>query len=319
MQPTFFEYVFAMSLLAFKAHQVDLAIVEAGIGGLLDTTNVLDRTLVSVITSIGMDHQDLLGDNLEAIARQKAGIIKPGGQVVYANEKPEVEAVIEEVVRKKEAKSLRLYPILEKVIKRQGETIDFSANTLYYRYKGLKLKTYADYQVDNALLALLVIHSIKTSFPVNQPAIYQGLLSFHHPGRFEQIHPRIMIDGAHNRPAFNQFLETVDQHFADQPKSLLLAIKEGKDLQAILACLKEKPLFDPVYISSISSVASVGLGDLAKALQDYPGQIKPVNDLNQWVKQYINEQNQKKELLFCAGSLYLVSDVRTAVKEEDDT
>jgi dihydrofolate synthase/folylpolyglutamate synthase len=184
--PTFFEVVTVMALKFFAEQKCDLVIWETGLGGRLDATNIV-TPLASVITNIQFDHQQWLGDTLEKIAAEKAGIIKPGVPVITAADEPEALKVIEEVARKQNA------PLI-KVI---------SANKLAALFRGAAtLPLPGDHQLINAALALATVETLQGEIPVSAAAIRTGLGTVNWPGRLQLVHTEsgqdILLDGAHN-------------------------------------------------------------------------------------------------------------------------
>ena len=199
-----FEIDFFFACLWFIEQKVDIAVIEVGLGGLLDSTNTLHHPLCSVIVSIGLDHMERLGSTEEAIALQKAGIIKPGGLVVSGVTQPECQAVIKTVCAEKQA---RLIPV-PAVTVQPGSEVHFTLEDQTYT-----LHTRAQYQARNAAVALTCLRALKQQgeLTLSEEALREGLRKAVWAGRFEvlQEHPLTIIDGAHNAPGIQALCTSV--------------------------------------------------------------------------------------------------------------
>jgi dihydrofolate synthase/folylpolyglutamate synthase len=231
--PTFFEVITVMALKYFAEQKCDLVIWETGLGGRLDATNVV-TPLASVITNIQFDHQQWLGDTLEKIAAEKAGIVKPGVPVLTAADEPEALAVIEKTAREKNA------PLI-KVI---------SANKLAALFRGAAtLPLLGDHQKLNATLALATVEALQSNIPVSATAVRTGLETVNWPGRLQQVTlpngQRILLDGAHNVAGAKALREvlmgTPGTASANCERSVSLAVLvPGAPITLILGALQDK-------------------------------------------------------------------------------
>ena len=231
--PTFFEVITVMALEFFAEQKCDLVIWETGLGGRLDATNVV-TPLASVITNIQFDHQQWLGDTLEKIAAEKAGIVKPGVPVLTAADEPEALAVIEKTAREKNA------PLI-KVI---------SANKLAALFRGAAtLPLLGDHQKLNATLALATVEALQSNIPVSATAVRTGLETVNWPGRLQQVTlpngQRILLDGAHNVAGAKALREvlmgTPGTASANCERSVSLAVLvPGAPITLILGALQDK-------------------------------------------------------------------------------
>lgn len=194
-QPTAFEIETAVSFLAFARWQCSVVVLETGMGGREDATNVIDHVLASVITPIGRDHMHLLGDTLSAIAREKAGIIREGGTVVSYQKEPEATEVIAEVCGEKKA-------VLTTVRRLDMKCITMELGGCVFSYKGenYRTKMTGTYQMENACLAIQTCHCLAEIFPLTTEQILIGVREAYWRGRFEVVcpEPLIVVDGAHN-------------------------------------------------------------------------------------------------------------------------
>ena len=185
LQPlTFFEILFLMGMIIFSQKEIDYCILETGLGGRLDAT-VLSDPVLSIITSISYDHMEILGDTIEKIAAEKAGIIKNGIPVVAVDEENGAFPVIERTAKEKKSPVYGLKSQDLTILKKYENKIDFSINSRYYKISNLKVKTYASYQVQNAALAALAAHVLLPDLAEN--VIRNGILEMFWAGRMEEI------------------------------------------------------------------------------------------------------------------------------------
>ena len=244
--PTFFEVVTVMALRYFADQGCDLIIWETGLGGRLDATNIV-TPLVSVITSIGLDHEKWLGDTLAKIAGEKAGIIKAGVPVVTGVTEPEPLAVIEAVAAARNARLTKVPPA------KNG--IAGSAN----------LSLIGPHQRHNAAVAEAALHAVATVFPINDDAIRFGLENTFWPGRLQRLQrggQLLLLDGAHNPQGAAALAETLWEDFAGRSPALIFGAMKDKDVPAILGLLA--PLGGRIVATKISSERALPAGELAR-------------------------------------------------------
>lgn len=222
-----FEMDTFLSLAYFYQEKVDFAVIEVGLGGIDDATNVI-MPLVSVITNIGLDHQDVLGIGYQAIATKKAGIIKPKVPVVLGHDiNDEALEVLMRVARENMSK---VHPVKSFVIQSINPQLEF-----IYENKSYRIKSQADYQARNASLAIEVIHVLQElNIDVKEEHIQKGLAMGVPPKRFEWLsfHPMIVIDGAHNLEGTIRLIDAV------------IHLKLGKRIRVLAAILKDKPYME---------------------------------------------------------------------------
>jgi dihydrofolate synthase/folylpolyglutamate synthase len=247
--PSFFELVFLMAAKYFQKQQVDYVIFETGMGGRLDATNVV-KPVLCIITSVGLDHIKFLGDTLEKIAGEKAGIIKQGIPVIYFDRKNEATAVIQEYAEKMQADLHLVEKKQYKIINFTEKNIDFSFDSGYYRYSGLQIRKTALYQVENAILAVkaceLLMNRIDNLKDLD--IIKAGLLSMTWPCRMQELAPHIYVDGAHNEEAIEAFCKTLEEMFHKEQKILLFAVSKDKDYQKMIRRLCRIPFEEIVVV-----------------------------------------------------------------------
>ena len=197
-EPTYFEIICVVGMLYFKEQEVDIAIIETGLGGRLDPTNAISNPLACVITAIGLDHTEELGDTLPQIATEKAGIIKPYVPVIYEKTNMQVAQIIEEKAKEVEAPTYQLDNSMYKIILKNATSIDFSLHYQYYKNSVIGINGIASYQVSNASLALLVMAILRDFHQLSAEILLRGIAKAKWPGRMEEVLPRIFLDGVHS-------------------------------------------------------------------------------------------------------------------------
>ena len=300
---SFFEIMTAMALVYFSRKKVEVALLEVGIGGLLDTTNVVNSTM-SVITSIGMDHEEMLGNTLEEIAIQKTGIFKQNQAVVLGNLPSEALQVAEVVGKAYNCdihqfeREFRIEPFEKGLVFTNTDT------QIHISYLNLKGK----YQLENAAVALECFLRFEKNFqlPVRESAIQESFQTVTWPGRMEVVHqsPTVILDGAHNIHALKRFVETVKQHgeLEAQQTILFSALKRKHYKEMVDYLRKELP----------EARLVVTTFDYAGAIErtDYPSsEIEFVENTQQFIENYINKRSDQ-ETLWITGSLYFISFIR---------
>ena len=237
--PTVFEAETALGFWYFKQKACDYVILETGMGGRLDSTNVIGHPVLTVLTSISMDHMAQLGDTLEKIAFEKAGILKEGVPAAVYPQKKEAMTVIESVCREKNVQVLPVdmekLIVGERQISEAGNIFELQQTFDYKDYKNLNINLGGIYQVKNACLAIEALEGLGLDLPL-EPLIRQGLSSARWPGRFECLsrRPLIFIDGAHNAEGAESLRETVKTWFPDKRCILVMGVFADKDYVSIL-------------------------------------------------------------------------------------
>ena len=294
-QLSFFELLTVIALLYFKEQEVDLVLLEVGIGGLLDTTNVVTGE-IAVITSIGLDHQETLGNSLEEIAEQKAGIFKPGRAAVIANLAPEAQLVCQKI---SEDLDVTLYQADRDFSFKSGVFSSSIANL-----SRLKLGLEGTYQEENAALALQVFLLFMTARgeKVNEEAIRRALKTTSWAGRLEAVTEHIYLDGAHNLPALERLVEFIQEKIQQgyQPQILFGALKR-KDYSGMLGYLTDHLPDTALYVTSFDYQGSLEEQDLSGYHR--------VASYRDFIDDFEKSAGEK-DLLFVTGSLYFISEVR---------
>lgn len=294
-QLSFFELLTLIALLYFKEQEVDLVLLEVGIGGLLDTTNVVTGE-IAVITSVGLDHQETLGNSLEEIAKQKSGIFKSGKKAVIAKLAPEAQLVCQKTAKNL---SVDLYQAGQDFSFKKGH---FSSELAEWRDLSLGLE--GAYQEENAALALqaFLLFMVERGELVKETAVRHALEHTHWAGRLEPVTSHVYLDGAHNLPALERLVEFIRGKIQEgyHPQILFGALKR-KDYSGMLGYLTEHLPDLPLFVTSFDYQGSLEEQDLGEY-----SSIASYRDFIDEFEYFAEEQ----DLLFVTGSLYFISEVR---------
>lgn len=292
-QLSYFEILTVIAFLYFKEQEVDLALIEVGIGGLLDTTNVI-RGDIAVISSVGLDHQETLGTSLTAIAEQKAGIFKLGRPAVIGPLPEEARLVFEQ---RAQELGIELYQY-GRDFSLANQTFSNSTMTLSNLELGLK----GGYQEENAALALqaFLLFMQQQGWEIDSAKIRTALQETRWAGRLEEASPGIYLDGAHNLPALERLVEFI-QSQNDKECLLLFGALKRKNYSAMLAYLREALPDVQLTVTSFSDGDSVGSAEAEG--------FRYVEDYRQLIQNFKERQNDN-QLLFITGSLYFIAEVR---------
>lgn len=234
---TLFEMETAMALLHFLKNECDIVVFETGLGGLVDCTNIVEPIL-SIITSIGYDHMDILGNTIEEIATQKAGIIKKNSETIFISQEKNVNDIIEQTCNKKNNLLHLIRQEDWKNVSCQGEYQVFD----YKEFKQVAINLKGMKQIGNACIVLEALKVLqKYGYIVSKQVIETGLKTVVHRARFEVIyqHPTIIFDGGHNEAAIRNLKETIKQYYYNDKKVYILSILKTKDYKAVIKELME--------------------------------------------------------------------------------
>ncbi len=298
--PTQFEVITAAMLWYFAKQEVDIAILETGLGGRLDATNVCDRPLVCAITSIGLDHCQQLGNTLGAIASEKAGIIKPKCPVVIAENAPEAIAALQAKATECDAPITWVNAATRTAIGAIWQGFDYPLPLL------------GNHQLINSAIAIATIQSLRTQgWQISDDAIRIGMANTQWAGRLQWIEfnldgksREILIDGAHNVAAAEYLRQFVDASFPNQRKLWVIGILNTKDQAGILkALLHPDDLLFPVPVPNPATTSPQDLAKLVTAILKTPPQ--PYSSLELGLKAAFADRRSPDIVILC-GSLYLV-------------
>lgn len=303
---TLFELETTMALLYFHKKKCDIVVLETGLGGLYDCTNIVNP-IVSIITSIGYDHMHILGNTLVEIAEQKSGIIKPNSETIFIEHKEEINNVI---IQKCKEEDNKLHLIKKDEITNYSFDNKFQKFD-YKQYKNILINLKGEKQIYNASLCIECMEILKNNeYKISEDAIRAGLKDVIHKGRFETIseNPLIIYDGGHNEDAISNFQKSVEMYYKDKHKVYIISILKRKDYRTILKELlrDEKSTF--VFTSGNSEeryTTKEELLNIAKTYTNnkelYAEELEDAIDLVR--KKY------KESVTFIVGSFYIYGDV----------
>lgn len=315
--PTEFEVVTAIAFLYFADRQADITILEVGLGGIGDSTNVVKSPLASVITSISYDHMAQLGSSLAEIAVNKAGIIKTGCPVI-ANVSQRDAAKI--IARKAYAMGSRLYDIsgIRAAVSDETPFSQKVSMELYEKsYSDVEISMVGRHQAENLKTALATLEILRKSGAVklDREALYEGLKRARQPGRFEVISedPVVIIDGAHNEAGAQALQETMAQHFAGKKILLVAGILADKEIDSIVKFLTK--ITDHIIVTEPDNPRKLAAEKLAEHVADFGVAAEVVSDVEAAVHR-AKELADDYDVILFAGSLYLIGDVRRLWRNE---
>ena len=315
--PTEFEVVTAIAFLYFAGRQADITILEVGLGGIGDSTNVVKSPLASVITSISYDHMAQLGSSLAEIAVNKAGIIKTGCPVI-ANVPQRDAAKI--IARKAYAMGSRLYDIsgIRAAVSDETPFSQKVSMELYEKsYSDVEISMVGRHQAENLKTALATLEILRKSGAVklDREALYEGLKRARQPGRFEVISedPLVIIDGAHNEAGAQALQETMAQHFAGKKILLVAGILADKEIDSIVKFLTK--ITDHIIVTEPDNPRKLAAEKLAGHVADFGVAAEAVSDVEAAVHR-AKELADGYDVILFAGSLYLIGDIRRLWRNE---
>jgi dihydrofolate synthase/folylpolyglutamate synthase len=306
--PTFFEQVTAIALLAFREAGVELAILETGLGGRLDSTTAAQAEVVA-ITPVAMDHEEYLGSTIAEIAGEKAAIIRPGVAAIIG---PQTSDALDVIIRRCEAQGIQS-TIIETSDRSHlgGVTGDGRCELVFETapgyYEKVQLGLRGRHQIDNALVAVALAESLsKRGFPISQTAIVQGLETATHPGRLElwNCQPPLLFDGAHN-PAAARTLQDYLAEFVNSPVTMIFGAMKDKRLQEMARLLF--PMANELILTEIDNPRAASIQDLIGAVPaDFDrNKISTASSVSEAVFK-AREITPEEGLICITGSLYLI-------------
>jgi dihydrofolate synthase/folylpolyglutamate synthase len=316
LNPTFFEVATAMAFTWFAEKSVDIAVIEVGMGGQLDSTNVI-TPLVSVITNIDLEHTEFLGDTLELIAREKAGIIKPGVPVVTGAVQP---AAIEVIEREAAAKGVPVYRLSKDFLSQNvshDRTQIFDYRGMQASYNEVRITMLGRYQVDNACLAIAATECMQSAgIALDEPALRRGLEQARWEGRLERVaqSPDVFLDGAHNPASAKMLAGAVrEMKAAYRRMVLVIGILGDKDYRGILAALV--PLADRVIVTRPQYWRAMDVQTLASEIRSLYGSVVTAESMGDALAK-ARETSVADDLILVTGSLYVVGEARAMLVQD---
>ena len=305
---TYFAWYFFIAMDYYKRAKAPVLILEIVLGGRLDATNVVRGKSVAVITEIGLDHMEYLGDSKAKIACEKAGIIRENTPLVYMAGNEETDTVLNEVAESRKAPVFKVGRHNIENLLCSNEGIDFSYNSVYYKNVRLHLNTIATYQVLNAALAIEAFAITNKSVPRDFSVISKAVAGMQWPGRMEFIKENVVFDGAHNVDGVTAFLDSVRMDAVKGKRRLLFSAVTDKQADVELRLIAESGLFDSIGLTLIDSSRALSKDELNK-LASIAGGASVYNDA--WnAYEELGGELGKDDRLYVCGSLYLVGELK---------
>lgn len=309
---TFFELTTIIALLYFCRNDVDFVVLETGLGGLFDCTNIISSPLVSIITSIGFDHVQILGNTLPEIAYQKAGIIKEDSNTIFFEQSKEVNDVFINVCKEKNNK-------LHLLKNRQITNYHYDVDYQYFdfeNYKDIAVILKGKKQIQNATICIECMRILNSlGYQVDEESIRTGLKTVVHKGRLEILNnnPLIQFDGAHNVPAIQNLQSMIDMYYKDSAKVYIVSILKRKDYTKMVELLMQDKNATFIFTSGIDDTRYISGTELLQIAQNFKSTQKLIiKNLDEAIK-YVME-NCKNCVTFFVGSFYTYSFVTEFIK-----
>ena len=309
--PTFFEFLLGMAMCVFQKEETEYVILETGLGGKLDATSAVEPPAVCVITSIGYDHMQYLGNTLEEIAGEKAGIIRPKVPVFYAASCPESDRVIESTAEENDCFCKKIGKDAYEILGIKNKHIAFSCASDYYGNTTWKLNNTGIYQPGNAMLAMEVMRYLMGE-KAHPAASHKALSDLKWEGRMEEVLPGVYVDGAHNISAVEGFVKSIP---ADKEGNIIIfsAVKDKayEEMAAVLCERSGASLYVVTHIGGDRGLDAEGLGKIFRKYTKQPVVVK--ESVNEALA-FALEQRQGRNI-YCLGSLYLTGMVKKWIQE----
>ena len=300
---SYFEVLTGIMYIYFYEKNVDIAIVETGLGGLLDSTNIIKKPLASVITTISKDHMDILGNSLEEIAYQKAGIIKEGSPVFLYPQEDEVYKVIKE---RADYYHSKLYTFRKNEINIRENSQ--RRNIFDFRdHKNVEISLLGLHQIYNAALSLMVLDYFKDYYNLDEDSIKMGLLKADNPGRMTKVsdNPRVIVDGSHNRQAIDCLIENIGK-FPYNKLIIGFSVLRDKEYDYIIDELSK--VANEIVVTSIDNPRAFKIDELEQIVKEkFPKAIAIEDSIKAY--KYSKKLAGPDDLVIWCGSLYLISEI----------
>ena len=314
---SFFEIITAIAFNYFFKKNVDYVVLEVGLGGRLDSTNIIENPLVSVITSISFDHTEYLGNTISEIAKEKGGIIKQNSPVSLYLQDKEVYNVIKDICDEKNSELFYLQDYGVKICKQNFDGTIFSVENEYFHYENLEISLFGEYQVYNACNVLMTIEILKRNGVfISDNAIFNGLKKAKISGRMEVVsrEPLFILEGAHNVGGtiyLNSFLKKLKS--CNKKITIVIGILKDKNYIEMLQLLTE--FSDNIIFTEVNSERAIKADNLLSLSETTNKKVFNEEDFKKAIDLAF-KISDKNDCIICTGSLYLVGDVLKYIKQE---
>lgn len=304
--PTEFEMMTAAAMLWFERKKCDIVVLEVGMGGRLDATNIIPCPECAVIANIGLDHTRILGQTAEQIAAEKAGIIKPGSRVVLYQQSMEVMRVVREIC---DERSAELTVTDDDALSPEFDSLDGQV----FSYKGTPcaIPLLGRHQLKNAAAVLETVEVLrKLGWSIPDEAVEAGLYSVSWPARFEVVHdePWFVVDGGHNPQCAAALRDSLERYFPDSRRVLLMGVLADKDYRRIVEILA--PLFDAFVTVTPDSPRALDAKELAAQFAPYGKEVQACAGIGEGVRCAMDIADELEGMVCACGSLYICGEIR---------
>lgn len=317
--PTEFEVITAIAFLYFKEKKADYVVLEVGLGGRGDSTNVCKKPLVSVITSISYDHTDRLGDTLAEIASEKAGIIKDGSPVVTSAEADEALAVIERTAAERGSMYFETRNLPCRITEETFGGYKFDLTVQGVTFDSLEISMLGEHQVKNAGAAVAALCIMEENGDVKIPreALYSGLKKAQQNGRFELMSksgekPMLIIDGAHNPDGALALKKTMNEFCADKKILMVTGMLADKDTSHILGEFTQ--ITSEFIVTEPKNPRKMATNELKEKIEGFGGKVLYSGECSE-AFEYAMKKSAEYDVILFAGSLYLIGEIRTLLRK----
>ena len=315
----YFDYMLVMAMYYFKKQNVDYVVMETGLGGRLDATNAIENPVISVITTISLEHAVILGDTVEKIAAEKAGIIKLGIPVVCSGVVKEAARVIKSRAEEMESDCCVVDENTFELVQNTYGYIDFLIHNEYYKNDCFRLSTNALYQMENASIALTVCANLcdRGMIKLDNKAVSMAMYDTHWAGRMELLRDNLYVDGAHNPQGIQSFVDSVNSLYENSrldKATLLFSVVSDKNYDRIIKILCSCKHFRQIYVTITGGVRKLPADIIKETFEAH------IKDTPVYVFESVEEAMKKwdNRLMFATGSLYLVGDVDRALEGKEN-
>ena len=310
--PSYFEFLYGIGMLAFEKSNVEYVILETGLGGRLDATNSYLHPIMTVITSIGLDHMGILGNTVAEIAGEKAGIIKKGVPVIFDGTSEEANQVIQKRAEVQEAPCRKIGKDAFKILEITDKQVAFFVLNEYDKNTFWTVQGTGVYQAMNATLALFAAKEVLGK-PANEEKWKRAIANVCWPGRMEEVLPGVILDGAHNLPAIERFIESLGWQKKEGKRVILFSAVEDKDYEQMIALLCKESDADVYFVAKLADARGAGKETMERIFKAYTD--KPVHvsaSLEELFSEALKEKGTDGKL-YCLGSLYLVGELKELI------
>lgn len=312
--PSYFEFLYGMGMLAFEESKVEYVILETGLGGRLDATNSFEHPVMTIITSIGLDHMGILGNTVAEIAGEKAGIIKNGVPVVFDGTNEEAAQVIQKRAEALGVPCRKIGKDAFEILEITDKQVAFSVLNEYDKNTFWTVCGTGAYQAMNVTLALCAAEEVLGK-KADEEKWKRAVANVCWPGRMEEVLPGVILDGAHNLPAIECFVESLRWQRREGKRVILFSVVEDKDYEQMIALLCKESDADAYYVTKLADARGAGKEVMEKIFKVYTD--KPVH-VSVSLKEMFSEALKEKGAdgrLYCLGSLYLVGELKELIGE----